>query len=271
MSRERIKQWIESRKVQQTITVLIIINAITIGFETSHEVMASVGKYLLLFDKIILAVFVIEILLKLYAWKGKFFTDGWNVFDFIVVAIALIPASGPLSILRALRILRSLRLFKAVPRLRLIIEALLHSLPSIGWIFILLVMLFYVFAVIGTKLFGAVFPEFFGTVGRSMYSLFQVMTLESWSMGIARPVMKEFPFAFLYFIPFILIATYTTLNIFIAIVVNTMSEIQQQGSEKEVREIGKIVASEHDSIREDLIRIKDAVTALEKRLNKPQA
>ncbi|GJQ63000.1 MAG: hypothetical protein SCALA702_20530 [Melioribacteraceae bacterium] len=221
----------------------------------------------MMLDKIILGVFVVEIMLKVYAFDLKFFKNGWNIFDFIIVSIALFPSGSGLSVLRTLRIFRSFRLLKAVPKLRFIVEALLHSIPSIMWIFVLLLIIFYVFAVIGTFLFGAEFPHFFGSLGKSMYSLFQVMTLESWSMGISRPVMEVFPYAFLYFIPFILIATYTTLNIFIAIVVNTMSEIQQKEAELGLEKIEQIVNSERDDVLLDLRKLKEQINRLEQKLS----
>ncbi len=266
--REKAGNWIESKKIQSIIIVLIIINSITIGLETSDYAMQNFGGLLKTLDQIILAIFVIEIVIKLFAFGGGFFKKPWNVFDFVIVGIALFPSSGVFSILRVLRVLRTLRLLKAIPRLRFIVEALLRAVPSIGWIFVLLAMVFYVFAVMGTKLFGAAFPVWFGTVGKSMYSLFQIMTLESWSMGIARPVMEQFPYAYLFFIPFILIATYTTLNIFIAIVVNTMSEIHQKELEKETIEIEEFVHTEHVDIRSDISRIEAQISGLEKKLDK---
>lgn len=267
-SRIKIGKWVESSKIQNFIIALIIINSITIGLETSDYLMKNFGNVLLFIDKIILVVFVIEISLKIYAFDFRFFKSGWNVFDFIIVAAALLPTSGALSVLRTLRIFRSLRLIKAVPKLRFIVEALLKSVPSIGWIFALLLVVFYVFAVIGTNLFGKEFPHFFGTIGASMYSLFQVMTLESWSMGISRPVMEKFSLAYLYFIPFILVATYTTLNIFIAIVVNTMSEIQEEESKRNVEQIGEILHSENADIINELKKIKNQINSLEEKLSR---
>jgi voltage-gated sodium channel len=223
--RERAGAWIESPRVQRWIIWLIIVNAVILGLETSPSVMAVAGPALIAADRAILAVFVAEILMKLYARRLGFFRDPWNVFDFIVVGIALVPATGPLAVLRTLRVLRVLRLVSQVPRLRFIVEALLHAIPGIGAIAGLLGLLFYVFAVMATGLFGARFPDWFGSVGASLYSLFQIMTLESWSMGIVRPVMEVYPHAWAFFVPFILLATFTMLNLFIAIIVNTMQEL----------------------------------------------
>ena len=267
MNRENIKQFIESNSVQNFIIGLIVLNSITIGFETSDKVMSSMGDMLFLIDKIILAIFVLEITLKLYAYGFSFFRSGWNVFDFSIVAIALLPASGSLAILRALRIFRSLRLIKNVPRLRFIVESLFHSLPSLVWIFVLLALVFYVFAVVGTKLFGSAFPEWFGTLGASMFSLFQIMTLEGWA-DISREIMKEFPLANIYFISFILLASYTTLNIFIAIVVNTMSEVQQKTSDENVNKIEDLIQDEKEELRKDIRQLKEQITKMEDKLTK---
>ena len=267
MNREKIKQFIESKSVQNFIIGLIVLNSITIGFETSDKVMSSIGDSLLLIDKIILAIFVLEITLKLYAYGFSFFKSGWNIFDFSIVAIALLPASGTLAVLRSLRIFRSLRLLKNLPKLRFIVEALLHSLPSLGWIFVLLALVFYVFAVIGTKLFGAAYPEWFGNLGASMFSLFQIMTLEGW-VEISRAVMKEFPLANIYFIIFILLASYTTLNIFIAIVVNTMSEVQQKTSKEGIEKIEDIIQDEKEELRKDILSLKEQIIRLEEKFSR---
>jgi voltage-gated sodium channel len=265
MNREKIKQFIESKSVQNFIIGLIVFNSITIGFETSDKLMSSVGDTLLLIDKLILTIFVIEILLKLYAYGFNFFKSGWNVFDFSIVAIALLPASGVLAVLRSLRIFRSLRLIKNVPRLRFIVESLFHSLPSLVWIFVLLALVFYVFSVIGTKLFGADYPHWFGNLGASMFSLFQIMTLEGWA-EISREVMEKYPFANIYFILFILLASYTTLNIFIAIVVNTMAEVQQKVSVEEVNKIGTIIQDENEELKNDIKLLKEQILKMEEKL-----
>lgn len=265
MNREKVKQFVEKNSVQNFIISLIIFNSITIGMETSDAIMRSFGRTLLLIDKIILAIFVIEILLKLYAYRLGFFKSGWNIFDFSIVAIALLPASGSLAILRSLRIFRSLRLIKNVPRLRFIVEALFHSLPSLLWIFVLLALVFYVFAVIGTKLFSTAFPEWFGNLGASLFSLFQIMTLEGWA-EISRAVMSVYPLANIYFILFILLASYTTLNIFIAIVVNTMSEVQQKTSAASVEKIESFITDENEELKKDIRLLKEQILRMEEKL-----
>lgn len=207
---------------ERVILGLILINAVTLGLETSPTVMAAIGPVLYTLDKMILGVFVAEIIAKLIVRRLAFFRDPWNIFDFAVVAIALLPASGPLSVLRALRVLRILRLITILPSLKRVVGALLGALPGMGSIVLLLGLIFYVGSVMATKLFGAAHPEWFGSIGASAYTLFQVMTLESWSMGIARPVMETHPYAWAFFVPFILVTTFTALNLFIGVVVSAM-------------------------------------------------
>jgi voltage-gated sodium channel len=246
--RAAVRNWVESPRIQNLIMGLIIINAIVLGLETVPSIMQDYGAILLLTDSIILAVFVVEILLRLFAHRFAFFRDPWSLFDFTVVGIALIPASGPLAVLRALRILRVLRLLTLVPSMRRVVGALMASIPGLGSIGLVLLLIYYVFAVIATKLFGANFPQWFGTIGESLYSLFQIMTLESWSMGIVRPVMEIHPNAWIFFVIFILIATFTMLNLFIAIIVNAMHSF----TEEENRETQAALNDARDHIEADL-------------------
>ena len=226
------RHWVERPRVQRAIMALIIINAIILGLETVPSVMASYGEILVTIDKIILGVFVIEILLRIIAHRLRFFRDPWSIFDFTVVGIALVPSSGPFAVLRALRVLRVLRILTIVPSMRRVVGALLDSIPGLGSIALVLLLLYYVFAVIATKLFGANFPQFFGSIGESLFSLFQIMTLESWSMGIVRPVMEVHPNAWIFFVIFILIATFTMLNLFIAIIVNAMHSFTEEENQE---------------------------------------
>jgi voltage-gated sodium channel len=257
--RGRVGRWVESERVQHVIIALIILNAATLGLETSSRAMEVAGGLLKLIDRTLLAVFVAEILIKLYAFGGRFFRNPWNVFDFVVVGIALVPSSGPLTVLRVLRVLR---LISMVPRFRFVVESLLRAIPGIMSIAGLLAILFYVAGVMATGLFGEAFPHWFGTIGESMYSLFQIMTLESWSMGIARPVMEVYPWAWAFFVPFILIATFTMLNLFIAIIVSTMQSMVEEQREQETAEIGELVHGENVELQEELRALRGELQAL---------
>ena len=225
-----LKNFIESRFINIFITLVILINAITLGLETSEELVSKIGNMLIYVDKIALSIFVIELLIKLFVYRLSFFKSGWNVFDFIIVTIALIPTSGPLSILRAFRIFRALRLLSMVPSMKKVIQAMFYAIPGIASVGTIIVLIFYISAVLVTNFFGNKFEDWFGSIGESMYSLFQIMTLESWSMGIVRPVMEEYPYAWAFFVPFILVTTFAVLNLFIGIIVDAM---QHQTNEDE--------------------------------------
>jgi voltage-gated sodium channel len=206
---------------------LIILNAITLSLETSPTIMASAGATLMIVDKAILAVFVAELLAKLVVYRLNFFRSGWNLFDLAVVGIALVPATGPLAVLRALRVLRVLRLVSLLPQMRRVVEALVHSLPGMASIAMLMGVVFFVGSVVATKLFGTAHPVYFGTLGDSLFTLFAIMTLEGWA-DIAREVQTTHPQAYLFFVPFIVISVFAVLNLFIAVLTNSMQEMQKE-------------------------------------------
>ncbi|GHH27519.1 hypothetical protein GCM10017774_00130 [Lentzea cavernae] len=229
LSRGRLRVLVDSPWFTKVITAVILVNAITLGAETSPELMASFGDALHLIDRVALAVFVVELALRFGAYGRSFFRDPWNWFDTVVVAITLLPAaSGSFSVLRALRVLRVLRLVSVVPSMRRVVSALLTALPGMASITALLALVLYVSAVIATKLFSTVAPEYFGDLGDSLFTLFQVMTGEAWS-EVARQVMQEKPFAWVFFVGYLAVTTFTVLNLFIAVAVSAM---QNQMSEE---------------------------------------
>lgn len=212
---------IEDPFFERTVTTLIVVNAITLGMETSPALATHFGEWLLLIDRAVLLVFGTELLARFFVFRSRFFSDPWRVFDFVIVGIALMPSAGAFSVLRALRVLRMLRLVSLIPSMRGVVGALLRALPGMASIIGLLALVIYVSAVLTTKLFGADSPEFFGTLGASLFTLFQVMTVEGWP-DIARSVMKHSPYAWVFFVCYLLVATFMVLNLFIAVVVNAM-------------------------------------------------
>ncbi|PRY77666.1 voltage-gated sodium channel [Yoonia maritima] len=203
---------------------VILFNALILGLETSDAIMSRFGGLIEALDTLCLTIFVIEIAAKLVAHGRQFFRSGWNLFDFIIVGIALIPAAQGLAVLRALRILRVMRIMSAAPSLRRVIEGFVTALPGMGSVFLLMAIIFYIGSVMSTKLFGDSFPQWFGSLGQSAYSLFQIMTLESWSMGIVRPVMATYPYAWAFFIPFIMVTTFAVVNLLVGLIVNSMQD-----------------------------------------------
>ena len=269
--RARLASFMESEFVQHAVTTAIVVNAVTLGLETAPSIMAEIGWLLGALDDIILAVFVVELTLKIYAHGPRFFRRGWNLFDFVIVGVALLPSAGPLSVLRALRILRVLRLISVVPSMRRVVQGLLAALPGVSSVLALLLLIFYVYAVMATKLYGADFPELFATVGASMYTLFQVMTFDDWSETVVRPIMAEHPYAWVMFVTFVLATSFAVLNLFIAVVVNAMQE-QHAAEEAETRrEIEKAAHKDAEALSAHVVALREEVAMLRSMLERALA
>lgn len=254
-----IKKFIESSSFQNFIMILIILNGITMGMETSKSLVANYGSAFEWFNAFVITAFTIEVSLRIFINRLAFFKDPWSIFDFFIVAISLVPASAGFEILRILRVLRLLRLISIVPQMRKITTALVKVIPGIVSIGGLLSLFFYIFAIMATQLFSEKFPQWFGTLGESFYTLFQVMTLESWSMGIVRPVMEEFPLAWLFFVPFIFLATFIIVNLIIAIVVDAMNEMKDAEA-SELAEQQEVIDSE--TTQQELAKLREEIKAL---------
>jgi voltage-gated sodium channel len=259
--REHVRRLVERPEFTRLVTVVIIVNAVTLGLETWPRAMDVAGPALRFIDRTALWLFTIELALKLFAYRLAFFRRGWNLFDLAVVGAAWLPAGGPLSVLRALRVLRVLRLLSVVPQMRKVVGALFSALPGMGAVVAVLMLVFYVAAVMATKLYGAAFPQWFGSIGESMYTLFQIMTLESWSMGIVRPVMAEYPLSWMFFVPFVVITSFAVLNLFIALIVNSMQTLHEQDRQEAVQ--AELVAhDEREELLEEIRSLRREVHAL---------
>jgi voltage-gated sodium channel len=255
----RIETFMAHSWVQNGLVFLIVLNAAILGLETSPDLMQDWGEVMHWLDHAILGIFMAEIVVLIAARKLKYFSDPWCVFDFIVVGIALIPASGSLSVLRALRVLRVLRLINKVDSMRKVVSGLLSSLPGLGSVFGLIIIIFYVAAVIATNLFHQEFPDWFGNMGLSAYTLFQVMTLEGWSQEIARPIMEVFPYAWVFFVLFILIATFIIFNLFIAVIVDSITADKEQDLKDH---------AQFDTIENELVAVRQELADIKKLLEK---
>lgn len=258
--RERVRRLVERPAFSTFIITVIAINAVTLGLETWPAAMSAAGPALYAFDRLALAIYVVELAFKLYAYRSAFFRSGWNVFDLVIVVIALVPTSGPLEVLRAFRILRGLRLLSVVPEMRKVINALLGSVRGMTAIIAVLALVFYIAGVMTTKLFGETFPEWFGSIGGSMYTLFQVMTLESWSMGIVRPVMETFPLAWIFFVPFIVVTSFAVLNLFIALIVNSMQALHEEEMRAESDAVEARAHQEREAMATTLRNVERDIT-----------
>jgi voltage-gated sodium channel len=258
----QLQALLEDKRFELALTILIIVNAITLGLETSPTIMATWGSVLHTMDRALLAIFVLELLAKLVVYRFSFFKSGWNVFDFLVVAIALVPASGPLSVLRALRILRVLRLITIVPSLKRVVGAMIASLPGMGSIILLLMLVFYVGAVMATKLFQATEPEAFGDLWRSLYTLFQLMTLDGWSGEIVKPVLENHPLAMLFFLPFILFSAFVALNLFIGVIVGAMQSEAEAAAKSAAQEVEGVVEAGDAELLAEIRALRAEIAAM---------
>ncbi len=226
---ETLRRIVTHPRTERVIITLIILNAITLGLETSKTAMAEIGGLLWWIDHILLAIFVVELLARIVVHRLAFFRDPWSLFDFAVVVIALLPATGSLSVLRALRILRVLRLLTVVPSLRRVVAGLIGAMPGMGSIAMLLSIVYYVFAVMGAKLYGDTNPELFGDLGTSAYTLFQSMTFDDWSNGIVKPLIeKGNTFAWFFVMTFMVLSAFMVLNLFIGVVVTALDDVNEE-------------------------------------------
>lgn len=244
-------------RTERAILGLIVLNAVTLGLETSQTVMAAIGPFLLALDTVLVSIFVVELSARMAVQRARFFRDPWNVFDFAVVAIALVPATGAFSVLRALRVLRVLRLITVLPSLKRVVGGLISALPGMGSIMLLLALIFYVFAVMATKLFGGTAPDQFGTLGATSYTLFQVMTFDDWSGGIVKPLMADHPYAIAFFLIFILLSTFMALNLFIGVIVSALDAETPDGSPKL-----HVQAGTEERILAELAALRSEIAAL---------
>ena len=267
MTRERLRGLVEHRWFQRAVLGVIIANAVVLGLETSI-VAGPADQVLQALDDAMLWFFVLEIALRLVAHGRGFFRDPWNVFDLLVVGIALIPATGPMSVLRALRILRVLRLADSVPSMKRVVNGLVAAVPGMGSVGALLVLVMYVSVVIATNLYGGISEEHFGDLGTSAFTLFQVMTGEAWP-DIAEDIMLVEPSAWIFFVVFILVVSFAVLNLFIAVVVSGMESIEDLAEHEEQSDAE--VMNELRAIRAQLATLQAELAASRAGTPEPEA
>jgi len=243
--------------------IVIFINAIVIGLETYNGIYQP---HMVLFhsvERVFLWIFTIEIILRIIATKSPrymFFKSGWNNFDFIIVASSIIFAGAYfVSVLRIIRVLRILRAISIIPSLQRLVNALLNTIPAMGNILLLMGIIFYIFAVMGTILFKEISPEYFGALHLSLLTLFQVVTLDSWASGVLRPIIDIAPWAWIYFISFVLIGTFVVINLFIGVVVNNVqaANITEEDKEKERR--NEMLGEEIKMLRQEIAELKQLI------------
>lgn len=267
MTPSAVARFVESRWFVNAIVALIVFNAVTLGLETSDRMMEHYGPLLLMLDKVVLGIFVIEMILKFYAYRLSFFRSGWNIFDLAIITISLLPASGPLSILRTFRVFRILRLFSTVPQMRIVVTGLLRAIPGMASVMGVIGIIFFVYSVLVTKIFGRTgndtLEAIFGDLGKSMFSLFQLMTLEDWVGGIVEPAMELYPWSWIIFIPFIILTTFAVLNLFIGVIVEAMQNVHHE-EQKRMAPDDPEKETTLDDLRNDIAELRDEIRALKK-------
>lgn len=265
--RGRVTAFVETAFFRRFILGLILFNALILALMTDHQLMEGWGRVLVGLDDLIIGAFVVEIILRLYAYRLAFFRGGWNVFDFVIVAVSLVPASGPFAVVRTLRVLRLLRLISVVPRLRRVVEAILSAIPGMGAIIGLMMLFLFVASVMTTQVFGAhpaeIMQEYYGDMGNSLWTLFQVMTTEGWN-DIANNTLAFFPYAWIFFVIFLVIMTFAVLNLFLGVIVDTMNTLHEEDSE------GRVVKNHSEEmlllgkVHDELTQLRQEVEQLKK-------
>lgn len=260
-----------SKIFKNTIVLIILINSIVLGLITSDAIYAKFGKILEFILSTCVAIFTVEIILRIIAKGWRFFLNGWNIFDFVLVSIALMPETGAAITFRVFRVMRALRMVSSFKKLRHIVSAILVSAPHVFWAAVLLMIIFYIFGIMGQNLFHEEFPQWFGTLGETVYTLFQVTTLESWSMGIARPVMKVFPWAWCYFVPFVMISSYIVLNVVVGVVVNATSDLSDDDDVTDMKNKMKTKKVTNAELLQQITELKNHIERLEAKLDEKEA
>lgn len=278
----KLYAFVESKKFHDFIIVVIFTNSVIIGLETYSSIANSfIGSMLNIVDQICLVIFVIELILKFAAYRFIFFKSPANIFDFFIIFISILSNLFFLSIFRVFRVfrvfrtLRSLRLLRIVSgleRLKTLVVALEKSLASIVWTVLLLGVVYYILAVVGVGLFGEKFPDLFGTLGKSFFTLFQIMTLDSWAMSVCLPIMEEYPLAWLYFVPFVVVSAFVMMNLVVGILVNTIAEATDESKKEKILEnedaIGSTLLAEIEVLKNQMEKVEILVGNYDKAISK---
>ena len=222
-----LKRALHWKHTQKIITAVIILNAAVLGILTDRTLSAEQVFFLEAVDKACLVIFTIELIAKLLVYRRNFWSENWNIFDFVIVLSSIIFISSNISVIRAFRIFRLLKALAEFPELQILVSSMLKAIPSMSWALLLLFIIFYIFGVFGSTLYGETFPELFGNIGGSIFTLFQVMTFESWATAVARPIMEMHPYSWVYFLVFILLTSITLLNVMVGIVVEAVGTISE--------------------------------------------
>ena len=256
-----------SRYFEPIIIAIIVANSVLLGLETSKTVEERFGEQMRLGNQVALGIFVVEAIIKMVALaprSHRYFKDGWNVFDFIVIVAALIPTTGQFAVIaRLARLLRALRLISAVKELRLIISALVRSIPSVGHVSMLMGVIVYIYAIMGYHFFHAHDPENWGSLGLSLLTLFNIITLEGW-IEVMAVAMELNGYAWIYFVSFVVVGTFVVINMLIAVIINNLDEAKLE----RLRELEAPVTAEE--LMREIRTTRESLSRLESRLDRAE-
>jgi voltage-gated sodium channel len=258
-----------SSRFQNFIYVVIVLNAITLGLGT-YDWSDRVNDAITVADDTFLGIFVIELIIRIAAFGRRpqdFFKDGWNVFDFIVIGAAFLPGlRDNATLLRLVRLLRVVRLVSVMPDLRILVRAMARSVPPIASLIVLTLLLMYVYGMVGWILFSEDDPEQWGNIGQAMLSLFQILTLENWP-SFLEAGQAIHPASWIFFVSYVLIASFLVINILIAIIINSMEEVHEAEKTADREELDEeLAAAQGVTVAERMQAIRDAIDQLETQL-----
>ena len=262
---EFAKNIVQRPLFENSIIILILLNAAILGLETAPTLVSQYGDWFELGHHLILSLFIIEAILKIAAVAPRlklYFGDGWNLFDFSVILLALLPATGELAVIaRLARLLRVLRLISTIPELRLIVATLMRSIPSMGHVMLLMSIIFYIYAIAGYHLFHMHDPIHWGNLGLSLLTLFRVVTLEDWT-DVMYIAMQAYDWAWIYFVSFVVMGTFVIINLFIAVVINNL----EQAKVEQLKELRQPVT--RDELLDELAITQQALIRLRERIER---
>ncbi len=267
---ERCRRIADSSRFQNFIFVVIVLNAVTLGLGT-YDWSDTVNEVIIVLDDTFLGIFVVELIIRISAFGRRpqdFFKDGWNVFDFVVISLAFVPGlRDNVTLLRLVRLLRVVRLVSVMPDLRILVRAMARSLPPIGSLALLTLLIMYVYGMVGWILFSEDDPADWGNIGDAMLSLFQILTLENWP-SFLEAGQEIAPASWIYFVSYVLVASFLVINILIAIIINSVEEVHEVEKAAELDAIDDEIAAADGSIADRLRELRHTLDKLEQQLAK---
>lgn len=265
-TRQRALALVDSQAFQNTVVVVILVNAVSLGLATSPTIVDQYAALLRVFEVCVLVVFGVEMAIRLYAKRWDFFRNPWNWLDLIVVVLAMLPATRFFSVLRVLRLLRLARLVSTVPSMRRVVAALVNAVPGIASVVAMLLVVLYSGAVLGVQMFRSVAPDTFGSLDRALYTMFELLTVTGWQ-NTADPIVAARPSAWVFFVVYIVVTAFILLNLLVGVVVGAMqTEVNRTRWSKDQ----VVERHQHEEVMAELRELRELVTAMRARQDPPE-